>query len=178
MILAEKGSICGQNGGDNQHVLFQILFLILRCIGICTHKLTNIHATLPIRIWANFHANTHTNTPFPSLTPNNCVVTSQIYSITATNPLTLPFFLLHLSILFILPLTSVHLVYTQEHFLGFQCGASCYILKLLVCFVDFFCLTCPLFLNVKPKSPKVPVSLNNDGHGERYNADLRDKWDD
>lgn len=128
---------------NNQHVVFQILFLILRCTNICTHTLTNIHATLPIRICSSFHSNTHTDTLFPSLTPNNYVVISQIYSITATNPLTPPFFLLHLSILFILPLTSEHLAYTQEHFLGFQCDASHCILNY------FYFFTCLLFLNVK-----------------------------
>lgn len=71
-----------------------------------------------IKMCANFHANTHT--VFPSLTPNNCVVTRQMYSITATDPLTPPFFLLHLSFLFILPLTSIHLAHNQEHFWGFS----------------------------------------------------------
>lgn len=128
MILAEKDSTVWS------HCFFRFSFF-LRDIAH-THTHTNIHATVSIRICANFHANTHTM--FPSLTPNNCVVTRQIYSITATNPLTPPFFLFHLSILFILPLTSEYL-YTQEDFWGFS----------VVLAVNFFkCLFVPFVLRV------------------------------
>lgn len=144
MILAEKDSTMWSEWGKIiiSMWFFKFSFSFLDA-QIFAHMLTNIHATLPIRICASFHSNTHTDTLFPSLTPNNYVVTSQIYSITATNPLTPPFFLLHLSILFILPLTSEHLAYTQEHFLGFQCDASHCILNY------FYFFTCLLFLNVK-----------------------------
>ncbi len=111
---------------------------------------------------------THTNTLFPSLTPNNSVVTSQIYSITATNPLTPPFFLIHLSILFILPLTGEHLAHYQEHFLGFQSGASCYLKKNI--FYLSFVLECQTRI-----TQCISVFVHCGSWRVVYYIDLRDK---
>ncbi len=147
----------GEN--NNQHVVFQILFLFLRCIDICTHKLTNIHATLPRRICANFHANTHTDTLFPSLTPNNSVVTSQIYSITATNPLTPPFSFSIFPFFYLATNKRAFSLHPRTFLGSFQSGASRYIKKI---FYLSFVLEC------QTRITNVPASLFNEVHGEWY----------